>query len=776
MDVFNPKILDASIRDVSSCLSDNQKVELLLYAIKSLHFEGRSRTVVENAIESCLQVTTLTPETIAKARILRARARLANGSHFSAQEDLQAALDAEPDNPEAKALLYQRSVTVEKLLSPLPINKDRFSIEIWREIAFFLPRRDLKSLLFVPHAISKVASQLLFRELDLHFGELKYSHTDDEDDWGSHEAYARADDGARHAQRSADILTRIIVDPAFAHCVRTLRIFASTRDGGLAFQTGMLTNALPKLVNLRNVHISSGAEGLPPVLRILQSTNPRLRGLSLQSPDYPTDLSFLDFRYISHFTYTSPPVPTQTNSSTLAYSSLQNVVSSNRTTLRTINLLTPSWPFPSHSMSIRNLTRIHFAGTFPAHQSSSTSSHSGTSGPYIQPQVISELIEHGRQLESLSIDCTLLESTTLSAQFRTDPVPPIHPHPLPFLRHFAFAVRALGRRTADKDLFPAITSFLRGRYQLQTLQLIVDTTPSSAYGSGGVVSSSNLEAVGYDASIWGLLPSLGGLKAVRMTYPRDLAPGLAGWLIPRSVTALGMEIGAQRLSAGLDGAPGSAAGIGPDVVTFFAQLKPGLPPHLRFVYLNDIPISTRIVHAIVEHGFPMVRVIRVGSWFWTVSRKQPGGLASSSSLLGGRTSTTSDRGAAQPTPTHHHIPNHAHGGHLHALALAHPQTHQASGSSSQNSATGHIHGGHSATQSHTRSPSSSSPVMPSASGGSREGGGGVGMLELEPWPMRRVVYHAAEWLEWLGCEEAAVAALGSTREAESEGVGVGVFR
>ncbi|KXN82391.1 hypothetical protein AN958_02596 [Leucoagaricus sp. SymC.cos] len=40
MDVFNPKILDASIRDVSSCLSDNQKVELLLYAIKSLHFEG----------------------------------------------------------------------------------------------------------------------------------------------------------------------------------------------------------------------------------------------------------------------------------------------------------------------------------------------------------------------------------------------------------------------------------------------------------------------------------------------------------------------------------------------------------------------------------------------------------------------------------------------------------------------------------------------------------------------------------------------------------------
>lgn len=196
------------------------------------------------------------------------------------------------------------------------------------------------------------------------------------------------------------------------------------------------------------------------------------------------------------------------------------------------------------------------------------------------PQVISELITHGRQLESLSIDCTLLESSTLSTQFRTDPIPPIHPHPLPFLRHFAFTVRALGRRTIDKDLFPSITSFLRGRTQLQTLQLVVDTTPSSLAGVGGVISAANLEAVGYDASIWGLLPSLGKLKAVRMTYPRDLAPGLAGWLIPRSVTSLGMELGAQRLSAALDGALGPAAGIGQDVVGFFTVCYLSIPTHL----------------------------------------------------------------------------------------------------------------------------------------------------------------------------------------------------
>lgn len=83
-----------------------------------------------------------------------------------------------------------------------------------------------------------MGSQLLFRELALHFGDLKYSTTNDNDAWRNHEADLGAEDAARHAQRSADILTRIIVDPSFAHCVRTLRIFASTLDGGLAFQTG----------------------------------------------------------------------------------------------------------------------------------------------------------------------------------------------------------------------------------------------------------------------------------------------------------------------------------------------------------------------------------------------------------------------------------------------------------------------------------------------------------------------------------------------------------
>lgn len=39
MNVFNPKILDASIRDVTSCLSDHQKADVLLYAMGHLNLD-----------------------------------------------------------------------------------------------------------------------------------------------------------------------------------------------------------------------------------------------------------------------------------------------------------------------------------------------------------------------------------------------------------------------------------------------------------------------------------------------------------------------------------------------------------------------------------------------------------------------------------------------------------------------------------------------------------------------------------------------------------------
>ncbi|CAA7262338.1 unnamed protein product [Cyclocybe aegerita] len=724
MDVFNPKILDASIRDVASYLSDNQKVDLLLYAMRCLHIEGRSRTVIENAIQSCLQVSTLSPENIAKARILRARARLAGGSPLGAQEDLHAALAAEPDNPEAKALLHQRSVTVEKLLSPLPQQnlKERISTEIWREIALYLPRRDLKALLFVPHCLSRIASQLLFWELDLHFcssvdGDDPHypdSYSPDQRVLSSATQLHHRDEDARHAQRSADILTRMIVDPSFASAVRTLRIYASRRDkdGSMAFQTSMLMNALPKLINLRNVHLSSTSEGIVPVLRILQTTSPRLRGLSLQSPEGPADLSFLDFRHLTHFAYSAGTISSPP-------STIHTLISQNRSTLRTLSLESPHpsphWTFPTPSLSIRNLTTIHFTGHFPP------SSHA-----------FADILENGRQLEVFDVSCCALEGCSASSQFRSVMTHQgWQAHALPFLRHFAFSVHAIGRRTVDRDLFPAIAEFLRGRRYLRSLQLVV-------------YDEAVQQAVGFDAAIWGVLPSLEGLRGLTITYPADLAPGLASWLIPRTVLALRLTIDYNNPNAR-------------DPIPFLKQLRHGIPPTLRFIGLSEI--NVRSASAVFEHGFPMVRVVRIGNNYWTAARKpDPASACLSSSLSASLSLSSTTSSSSTPLPSSRAG---AEGRHSNPSSSTSSPNMGIAGHSHAHNHGGHgghaVHAGHTHSGAHTHAGPSAHGIGVGGMGGL---GGGVGVggqvIEMEQWPKRRALYHTTEWLEWLGCEDAMV--------------------
>ena len=107
-----------------------------------------------------------------------------------------------------------------------------------------------------------------------------------------------------------------------------------------------------------------------------------------------------------------------------------------------------------------------------------------------------------------------------SAQFRQ------HADGLPFLRHFAFSL--LGHHIVDYDLFPSISEFLRDRTQLHTLHL---TVPSADWAQ---------RRLGYDATVWGVLPSLTGLKGLHATVPKDVAAAVAMWLVPRSVQALSL--------------------------------------------------------------------------------------------------------------------------------------------------------------------------------------------------------------------------------------------
>ncbi len=92
----------------------------------------------------------------------------------------------------------------------------------------------------------------------------------------------------RESQRSADILTRIITDASFASHVKTLRVFVPGRETfPITFHTGMLSNALPKLTNLRNVHCAMRWKDMLTFLRILETISHRMTGLSLMYVSLP---------------------------------------------------------------------------------------------------------------------------------------------------------------------------------------------------------------------------------------------------------------------------------------------------------------------------------------------------------------------------------------------------------------------------------------------------------------------------------------------------------
>jgi hypothetical protein len=119
--------------------------------------------------------------------------------------------------------------------------RSSFSNEIWSEIASFLSRRDLRSLLLVPHVLSSIASRLLFKDVCLQFGTAQF-------DTGYSEDAAGID--RWHAQRSAEILIRLLSDTEYADLVRSLSIRAPEEGQTLtSFQTG----ASVVLIHFHNV-------------------------------------------------------------------------------------------------------------------------------------------------------------------------------------------------------------------------------------------------------------------------------------------------------------------------------------------------------------------------------------------------------------------------------------------------------------------------------------------------------------------------------------------
>jgi hypothetical protein len=276
----------------------------------------------------------------------------------------------------------------------------------------------------------------------------------------------------------------------------------------------MLINSLPKLCSLRSAHCSGHRELINRMLETMCASNHRLYNLSIKCVDSylsppqndlhihapyslvnrSGDIDIPPFKHITHFSITA-----EGGNST----STHDFISQSHDNLRSLVIKNANWKFPTDVISVRHLTTIEFEGCFS-----------------VDGQVFSEILSTGHQLESLTLS-GILECTP-SATFR------LYRSSLPFLTHFALKIVSLHRHVTDRDLVPAVSEFLRDRKHLHSFHLIV---PSADH-----------RRIGFDASAWGVLPSLTNLRSLCITYPRDLSPSLAGWLIPRTLRALTMEI------------------------------------------------------------------------------------------------------------------------------------------------------------------------------------------------------------------------------------------
>lgn len=258
----------------------------------------------------------------------------------------------------------------------------------------------------------------------------------------------------------------------------------------------MLATAIPKLINMREV-IFTGSNDVWTVLsQVLSTTHPRLESLTLE-PEHDSE------PVLPHLTHLSQFKLVRDHSS----HSLGPFLAQNRTYLRRLCLCAYYATLPSApAIAFAQLTHLEFVGTVPA-------------GP--GSDIFAAILARATQLVSLRVSVVLL--TAVSTQFRNAP-----PNCLPALKSFGFrALESMSAGCPDQGLFAAITDFLRIQHpDLEKLELDVAGSEASQ------------KALGYDASVLGLLPQMKKLRHLAITITKDVSPGLFSWIIPREVNSL----------------------------------------------------------------------------------------------------------------------------------------------------------------------------------------------------------------------------------------------
>ncbi|KII90118.1 hypothetical protein PLICRDRAFT_40319 [Plicaturopsis crispa FD-325 SS-3] len=401
------------------------KANLLLQTSFQLISAGQYGDDVEKFLEVYLRTPGLTKQEMAKALLARGNARKAAGDKLlvKAKQDFQAVLNLDPSNHELQTQFQRRDKLIHFMSEPA---SQRAPPEIWERIAYHIPRYHLRTWLFVSAFHRDIASRIIFRTLDLYFGE-------DQD----------------NLNRGLDIFDRVKSDPQFACRIKTLRLHWSYEESDmLDLVSRIFRSTIPEFKSLREFEWIGYPEMRKDMVRAVLASHPHLHSLGLIGWHFDA-VGVSAFKSLRKFTLRA-----EDDDGFADMGEVRTVLDQNEHTLQHLCLGAylarhHSWDSAFQSLTIKNLTHLDLVDTRISH-------------------IVLARIAHAHNLQSLTLHGTFEQPSAASVVFGSDHVLDGRHTFLPHLEAFRFV---LVGHDDELGLFQSVAQFLRCRRKLRRLDL-----------------------------------------------------------------------------------------------------------------------------------------------------------------------------------------------------------------------------------------------------------------------------------------------------------------
>ncbi|SJL10819.1 uncharacterized protein ARMOST_14213 [Armillaria ostoyae] len=416
--------LTSTVFGAVQAMPPSRKATFLLDTSLALIESGQYGDDVENYLEVFLKTPNLPREEVAKALLARGKARKVAGDRLleKAHQDFQAALNLDPSNREIQHL-YRRDKRIHFVDQPA---SQRAPSEIWDRIARHIPRYHLRTWLFVSAFHREMAVRILFRTVDLYFG-----------------------DDQENVTRGLDLMDRVKEDPVFASQIKSLRIHWAYEDSDvLDLITRAFRTAIPKFKELLDFEWIGYPEMRAGVVQHVLVSQSRIESLGLIGFHFDA-VGVSAFKNLRKFTLRA-----EDDDGYADMGEVRKVLDENEHTLKHLILgaclaRNHSWDSTFQSVTIKNLTHLDLVDTRISH-------------------VVLARIAHAHNLQSLTLHGTFEEPTSASVVFASDHILEGKHTFLPHLEAFRFVLVGHGD---ELTLYQSVTQFLRRRTGLRKLDL-----------------------------------------------------------------------------------------------------------------------------------------------------------------------------------------------------------------------------------------------------------------------------------------------------------------